>query len=267
MPTGLGSRPTFSYSHPRSSRYISFARQKPWFSAALRAASCPSSNALRLRSLAAAQKQQRETRKANHHAEGREQLRSNSAVQHDHRQPGNEEQKAPRGLLRIYNLIRAQFLENEIGDDKGDEHSVNVLPDTHRPALPKPINRRSKDEDRKQDPDRVGSPPTGESLSLAPGEAGFVGQPRCGGMVHLGSKPFRIDLQPGVLLTISPPLRNAVHLPRPSGAGSCRRYDSQRYISGGKLGLAANSSPGAACLAHSFFLKSNFTMPLGGIAS
>src|ERR1019366_570922 len=51
MPTGLGSRPTFSYSHPRSSRYISFARQKPWFSAALRAASCPSSNALRLRSL------------------------------------------------------------------------------------------------------------------------------------------------------------------------------------------------------------------------
>src|SRR2546422_691253 len=27
MPTGLGSRPTFSCSHPRSSRYISFARQ------------------------------------------------------------------------------------------------------------------------------------------------------------------------------------------------------------------------------------------------
>src|SRR5271169_2478154 len=26
MPTGLGSRPTFSYSHPRSSRYISFTR-------------------------------------------------------------------------------------------------------------------------------------------------------------------------------------------------------------------------------------------------
>jgi NAD(P)-dependent dehydrogenase (short-subunit alcohol dehydrogenase family) len=27
MPTGLGSRPTFSCSHPRSPRYISFARQ------------------------------------------------------------------------------------------------------------------------------------------------------------------------------------------------------------------------------------------------